>query len=233
MPKPTFFALPAAKRSRVLRAAVREFGTRDYAEASLDKVAARAGISKGSLYQYFDDKADLYGHLVLVHLPAEKRAAADGAMVKHPDADLFAVLASSLRAGVALFRDQPPLAALAARAAQLSSSPEAAPVHLAVRAQSRAGLEALIRAAQASGDVDAAVAPDLAAELVAALLGEGLWATVARRLGRPDDAVLRDPKLLSSVSDDDLAAVAADALALVRRALAPLSPSPPPATPSP
>lgn len=44
--------------------ALEEFADRDYDGASVSRVVARAGIAKGSIYQYFIDKKDLYLHLV-------------------------------------------------------------------------------------------------------------------------------------------------------------------------
>ena len=44
--------------------ALEEFADRDYDGASVSRVVARAGIAKGSIYQYFTDKKDLYLHLV-------------------------------------------------------------------------------------------------------------------------------------------------------------------------
>lgn len=64
MPKPTFLNLPDDKRARFLNLALDEFAAHDYAGASLSKLVARAGIAKGSVYQYFEDKADLFVYLV-------------------------------------------------------------------------------------------------------------------------------------------------------------------------
>jgi AcrR family transcriptional regulator len=64
MPKQTFLNLSVEKRERINRAAIAEFAVRDYSEANLDRVAASAGVPKGSLYQYFDDKEDCYRHAV-------------------------------------------------------------------------------------------------------------------------------------------------------------------------
>ena len=64
MPKSTFVNLPPEKRDRFLSLAVEEFAAHDYAGTSISKLVERAGIAKGSLYQYFDDKADLYVYLV-------------------------------------------------------------------------------------------------------------------------------------------------------------------------
>ena len=78
MPKPTFHNLPAPKQRRLVRAALEEFAARPYGEASLDRVAARARIAKGSLYQYFGGKADLYRYLVLEELGRRRAAALAG-----------------------------------------------------------------------------------------------------------------------------------------------------------
>jgi AcrR family transcriptional regulator len=47
----------------VLVAAEAEFSTRGFSGGSLNVIARNAGVAKGSLFQYFTDKADLYAHL--------------------------------------------------------------------------------------------------------------------------------------------------------------------------
>ena len=56
MPRSTFFNLPEDKRARVVEALKIEFAARSYARASVDRVIGAAGVSKGSFYQYFDNK---------------------------------------------------------------------------------------------------------------------------------------------------------------------------------
>jgi AcrR family transcriptional regulator len=63
MPNPTWDKLPAARRDRVLRAAMAEFGRHGYSGGSLNVIAREAGVAKGSLFQYFRDKADFYAHV--------------------------------------------------------------------------------------------------------------------------------------------------------------------------
>ena len=58
--KQAFFQLQPEKRDAVLKAALAEFGTHDFAAASLDRIVASAGISKGGLYEYIAAKDDLY-----------------------------------------------------------------------------------------------------------------------------------------------------------------------------
>lgn len=61
MPKRRFDKLDPEVRGRILQAAALEFGTHGYADASLNRIVEQAGISKGSMYYYFEDKEDLFG----------------------------------------------------------------------------------------------------------------------------------------------------------------------------
>ncbi|MDR0488531.1 MAG: TetR/AcrR family transcriptional regulator [Propionibacteriaceae bacterium] len=63
MPTRTFFNLPQDKQDRVLTAAVNEFSQRNVEEANLSNIVRQAGIPRGSLYQYFTDKDDLYVYM--------------------------------------------------------------------------------------------------------------------------------------------------------------------------
>ncbi len=60
MPYATFFNLPEEKRQNVIDAALEEFALYDYKTASLSRMVEKAGIAKGSMYQYFENKKDLY-----------------------------------------------------------------------------------------------------------------------------------------------------------------------------
>ena len=64
MPKETFLNLPPSKREAVLSQAFIEFATHDYTSASLSRIVRKAGIAKGSMYQYFENKRDLYFYLI-------------------------------------------------------------------------------------------------------------------------------------------------------------------------
>ncbi|WCD90635.1 HTH-type transcriptional regulator BetI [Streptomyces xanthophaeus] len=48
------------RQQQILEAATEEFGTRGYAAASLAAIAARVGVTKTLLHQYFGTKEDLY-----------------------------------------------------------------------------------------------------------------------------------------------------------------------------
>ncbi|MFW5739995.1 MAG: TetR/AcrR family transcriptional regulator [Myxococcota bacterium] len=60
MPRPRFHKLPAQRQQRILQAAAQAFANLGFDKASLNHIVEDAGISKGSVYYYFDDKADLF-----------------------------------------------------------------------------------------------------------------------------------------------------------------------------
>ena len=60
MPKQTFYKLPQEKQERLLAAAKREFTQVRYSDASINQIVREAGIPRGSFYQYFEDKKDIF-----------------------------------------------------------------------------------------------------------------------------------------------------------------------------
>lgn len=63
MPKETFYNLPQDKRQRIINAAIDEFSKEHYSNVTINAIVKAAGIPKGSFYQYFENKDDLYIHL--------------------------------------------------------------------------------------------------------------------------------------------------------------------------
>ncbi len=61
MPRPRFLKLSEAKRAHILDVASEEFAENGFEGASYNRIIERAGLSKGAMYYYFDDKMDLYG----------------------------------------------------------------------------------------------------------------------------------------------------------------------------
>ncbi len=60
MPRKRFENLDPERRERLLSAAGSEFAEHGFESASLNRILEEADLSKGSLYYYFDDKADLF-----------------------------------------------------------------------------------------------------------------------------------------------------------------------------
>lgn len=60
MPTVTWARADPVRRAAIVEAAEAEFGNHGFSQGSLNVVARRAGVAKGSLFQYFADKRDLY-----------------------------------------------------------------------------------------------------------------------------------------------------------------------------
>ena len=64
MPKALFFTIHEEKKNRIIEAATKEFSQQLYEKASINQIIKEADISRGSFYQYFEDKEDLYFFLI-------------------------------------------------------------------------------------------------------------------------------------------------------------------------
>jgi len=60
MPKQTYYNLDKDKKDRLLEACFEEFSQYTFTDASINRIIKSANISRGSFYQYFDDKEDCY-----------------------------------------------------------------------------------------------------------------------------------------------------------------------------
>ncbi len=67
---PRWHRRPEARPDEILDAALEVFGEHGFARAKLEDVAARAGVSKGTLYLYFDSKETLFRAMVRAKLVA-------------------------------------------------------------------------------------------------------------------------------------------------------------------
>jgi AcrR family transcriptional regulator len=86
-PRPRFAALAPDKGAAILRAAAEELSERGIEGASYNRIIARAGVSKGAMYYYFDDQWDLYA--TVVRDAGDRAAAAIGAIHPFDDAHSF------------------------------------------------------------------------------------------------------------------------------------------------
>lgn len=68
MIKSTFYNLPEVKRQRVIEAIVDEFAVDGTNRVSINSIIKKAEISRGSFYQYFDDKMDLVEVLIRYYI---------------------------------------------------------------------------------------------------------------------------------------------------------------------
>lgn len=105
----------AETRARILDAAAAVFGAHGYSHGTTNRIAEAAGLSVGSLYQYFPNKDAILVELVDAHITAGTEAvtaALAEAVTAHDGPDplpLDRLLAAPVTAMVALHRDDPAL----------------------------------------------------------------------------------------------------------------------------
>ncbi len=181
MPKPTFHNLPEEKRARLVELAIEEFSEHPYDRASLSRIVERAGIAKGSVYQYFENKADLYAWLLTEEVGRRKLAYVE------PEAkaagDLFSRLEGMVHSGMRFHLENPRLARLAAGLYEPSADPEVRALQGKLRSAGRAYLRGMLAEAQAAGELRADLDLELAASLTTQVLGPGLSEALLDRLG--------------------------------------------------
>lgn len=64
MPKKIFNDLEKEKQERIIETAIKEFAEYGYENGSTNRIVKECGISKGSLFKYFDNKEELYFYLI-------------------------------------------------------------------------------------------------------------------------------------------------------------------------
>ena len=64
MPRPRWDKLESDRQQTILDAASEEFAEKGFDQASFNRIIETAGLSKGAVYYYFDDKEDLFQTVV-------------------------------------------------------------------------------------------------------------------------------------------------------------------------
>lgn len=221
MPKPTFHNLPAAKRERIVKLAIEEFAGQPFAEASLSRIVANAKIAKGSMYQYFDGKLDLYRWLLTEEVPRRKLAAMQRQTAALQTGDLGAWLRTLVLAGVRFMLDNPRLAELASAVAMPTTNPELQALYFEVRSGGIDGFTSMLAAARDRGQIRDDVDLEVVARLTSVVLTQGLREVALGRLGVDMQQLFSHPGAADALADADLERVVAETVELVLHGIAP------------
>ncbi|MCF6376662.1 TetR/AcrR family transcriptional regulator [Nocardioides KLBMP 9356] len=213
MPTSTWERLPQARRAAVISAAEAEFAEHGFSGGSLNVIAREAGVAKGSLFQYFHDKVDLYSYLS-ERASTRIRGDMEPVIASLPwQTDFFGAFEDLTVAWVAYFRSHPlELAMTVAVNLEPDRSARTA-VRRVANEHYLSVLEPLLRTAKDSG----ALRPDADIEAFLSLLLV-LLPHVAVAPSSPG----LDPVLgLSSPDHDDQVAAAKRLVAVLRAAFEP------------
>lgn len=88
MAKDTYKQLDNEKRNRIMEAIIDEFSEHSFSQASINRIIKQAQISRGSFYQYFEDKEDCYLEMMKVIVEEKMKVFKDVVQLDE-DATLF------------------------------------------------------------------------------------------------------------------------------------------------
>lgn len=158
-PSPTFLKVSPHKQQAILDAAIAEFGTYGYHQASINRLVNNLGIAKGSIFQYFGSKQGLFEHvfaqakvIVSEHLRCIRE--------QTRDQDFFARLSTIVTSGLAFVREHPGIYRMYVHVLRDEHLPGRAAYLFEVRTASRAYLTGLVDQGLSNNELD----PDLSRE---------------------------------------------------------------------
>jgi AcrR family transcriptional regulator len=204
MVRPRFARLPPAQQQAILRAALDEFAAHGFHDASLNRIIEAAGISKGSMYYYFDGKEDLFSHVTRVEFEHLLANVGPLPLPAEPGPDAFwSALGRYYRDSLAQLAAHPQLAPLVRAWLGAPENPALQRAQQDLEAQVMPWAERVLAAGQSCG----AVRTDLPA---------GLLIAVAFAMGRAMDLWL-----IAQPPQDAAPPPIAALLDMLRRALQP------------
>lgn len=155
MPTVTWARVDPARRAAVVEAAEAEFGAHGFSRGSLNVIARRAGVAKGSLFQYFADKRDLYAFIADIASQRVRSYMEDLIRELDPNRPFFEFLTDLLDGWVAYFAEHPRERALHAAATLEVDTDARISVRSVLHRHYLDVLRPLVRDAHARGDLRA------------------------------------------------------------------------------
>lgn len=152
MPTVTWGRVDAARRAAIIEAAEAEFGAHGFSRGSLNVIARRAGVAKGSLFQYFADKRDLYAFITDIGSQRVRSYMEGRIRELDPTRPFFEFLTDWLDTWVAYFAEHPHERALHAAASLEVDTDARISVRSVIHRHYLEVLRPLVRDAQLRGD---------------------------------------------------------------------------------
>ncbi len=195
-----FVALDKQQKARILDPAEREFAARGFERASMNRILAEAGMSKGQAYYYITGKGDLYAHVFTrAFAPLVHSLHMDEAVIVDKD-QFWRWVAQSFRVTSVFFLEHPSLAALGRTAYESAAALNALSI-------SEQKLQQTFHQIICHGQTLGAIRNDLPSDFMSSLLFSVIR-EIDRWFALNSDA--HDPKSLSSIESK--------ALGILRRA---------------
>lgn len=107
----------------LLAAALAEFAEHGYEQASINRILAEAGMSKGQFYYHFKNKEGLYFALIGLLIERKRAHLKETMQPRDFQQDLFSIFAQQIRLGLDFARRHPEVSRFAERFAREQGSP--------------------------------------------------------------------------------------------------------------
>lgn len=157
---------------RILDAARVEFLAHGYEDASINRIIQAAGIHKGSLYYYFEDKADLFVRVIQDAQDVMRRAVSDldvDAVMQHPPEDFWGYMERASLQKVAFAAARPDLTRLSSDFMRQARKPGAPARFTAFLQEARNLMIPLLELGQRQGVVRTDLPLDMLMDLLMAV----------------------------------------------------------------
>jgi AcrR family transcriptional regulator len=117
-----FTQLAASKQKSIIDASIHEFAEKGFKNASVNKIVEKAGISKGSLFNYFKSKNLLFDHIYQIAL-REVISYLTKVRNESQNDDFFIRFSKIIKSGIAFINKHPRLARIYFRLLNSDDSP--------------------------------------------------------------------------------------------------------------
>lgn len=205
MPKPTFVNLQKNKKTKFLAVALDEFASNDYDHASITRIVKVLGIAKGSVYQYFENKKDLY--LYLLEQATKKRQEYVKPLLKNPPNDFYELIIQLFKETIQFDIENPLYSRLLSNANNEKFSKDLGNAMIEMRKKSMDFMRGLLERELLMGGIRYDLNIDLASYLLAQMNTNILDFLVIKN--KIDSATLMSTrKMRNAISDEDIRSTA-------------------------
>jgi AcrR family transcriptional regulator len=151
MPKKTFENLDKEKKQAFIQVALAEFATHTYETASITQMVKKLDIAKGSVYQYFEHKKDLYFYLM--QYVNEQKQQAMAAIFQQGFADFFEMFEKMYVAGTQFDLEHPLYSTFLYNVAQERHSSDLGDLYMLTKKQTMGYYKGLLQKEVEKGNI--------------------------------------------------------------------------------
>lgn len=221
MPKQTFLNLHEEKRQKIIDIAIKEFALNNYTNASLSQIVEKAGIAKGSMYQYFESKKDLY--FFLISFISEKKLSFINANLKSLQGkatDFFALFKDIIFLAAQFDMKYPTMSRMLYLSGHESYNAEIGDMSKKILAQSTEYMESFIKQAQKEGQLRGDLSPAFMAFIIS-YLSVDIGDYIEKKFNFSYEDAIKQGKGELPVSYEELDKVLTDLCSVLKNGLSP------------